>query len=195
MFKMEIQTVKKLINSNIDATTIERNTGVDASSIRRIRREERTVEKLSFEKGIALLHYQKELTKMTELNDKIVEVENPNNIVEFENLQQFFSDIEEMSNGTFKVDFETLEKVEHDNGSIYYMVTTNSTEEIEFNDKVDDENIEILYDRWLEKDQGEETHIESIFFENEQDAKDYIKVVLKGYDTFKECAKAIGVIE
>ena len=99
---------------------------------------------------------------MTELNDKIVEVENPNNIVEFENLQQFFSDIEEMSNGTFKVDFETLEKVEHDNGSIYYMVTTNSTEEIEFNDKVDDENIEILYDRWLEKTRAKK-HISKVY--------------------------------
>ncbi|WP_244913381.1 XRE family transcriptional regulator [Staphylococcus intermedius] len=63
---MIIQTVKKLIDSNIDATTIEKNTGVDASSIRRIRREERTVEKLSFEKGIALYNYQKQLEKENE---------------------------------------------------------------------------------------------------------------------------------
>ncbi|WP_214972627.1 XRE family transcriptional regulator, partial [Staphylococcus coagulans] len=61
MLNMEIQTVKKLINSNIDATTIEKNTSVDASSIRRIRRGERTVEKLSFEKGVALYNYQKGL--------------------------------------------------------------------------------------------------------------------------------------
>ncbi|MFO3691170.1 XRE family transcriptional regulator [Staphylococcus felis] len=61
MLNMEIRTVNKLINSNIDATTIEKNTGVDASSIRRIRRGERTVEKLSFEKGIALYNYQKQL--------------------------------------------------------------------------------------------------------------------------------------
>lgn len=62
---MEIKTVKKLINSNIDATTIEKNTGVDASSIRRIRRGERTVEKLTFEKGIALYNYQKSLENKT----------------------------------------------------------------------------------------------------------------------------------
>ncbi|WP_353452821.1 XRE family transcriptional regulator [Staphylococcus coagulans] len=61
MFFMIIQKVKKLIESNIDAAKIEKNTGVDASSIRRIRRGERTIEKLSFEKGIALYNYQKQL--------------------------------------------------------------------------------------------------------------------------------------
>ncbi|WP_262855341.1 XRE family transcriptional regulator [Staphylococcus marylandisciuri] len=51
--------VKKLINSNISATEIEKATCVDASSIRRIRRGERKLENLSFEKGVALYEYAK----------------------------------------------------------------------------------------------------------------------------------------
>ncbi len=187
--------IEQLLNSDLSSNHIATESGVQQSTVHRLRTGERSLDNLGLKNAEKLYDYEMERMKMTELNNKIVEVENPNNIVESENLQEFFSDIEEMSNGTFKVDFETLEKVEHDNGSTYYMVTTNSTEEIKFNDKVDDENIETLYDRWLEKDQGEETYIESMFFENEQDAKDYIKVVLKGYDTFKECAKTIGVIE
>ncbi|UXR79073.1 MULTISPECIES: XRE family transcriptional regulator [unclassified Staphylococcus] len=58
---MIIETTKKLIQSDIDATTIQKNTGVDASSIRRIRRGERKLETISFEKGVALYNYQKKL--------------------------------------------------------------------------------------------------------------------------------------
>lgn len=56
---MIIETVRKLINSDISATEIEKATGVDASSIRRIRRGERNLENLSFAKGIALYEYAK----------------------------------------------------------------------------------------------------------------------------------------
>ncbi|WP_241955444.1 hypothetical protein, partial [Staphylococcus auricularis] len=56
---MIIETVKKLLNSNISATKIEEKTGVDASSIRRIRRGERKVENLSFESGVKLYEYEK----------------------------------------------------------------------------------------------------------------------------------------
>ncbi|WP_239450729.1 XRE family transcriptional regulator [Mammaliicoccus sciuri] len=45
------------MNSNISAIEIEKATGVDASSIRRIRRGERKLENLSFEKGVALYEY------------------------------------------------------------------------------------------------------------------------------------------
>lgn len=58
---MIIEKTRKLIESDIDATTIEKNTGVDASSIRRIRRGERKLENISFQKGIALYEYQKQL--------------------------------------------------------------------------------------------------------------------------------------
>lgn len=54
---MIIETVKRLMDSDISATKIEKVTGVDASSIRRIRRGVRKVENLSFEKGVKLYDY------------------------------------------------------------------------------------------------------------------------------------------
>jgi hypothetical protein len=56
---MIIETVEKLSNSNMSAATIEIETGVDASSIRRIRWGERKLEKLNFDKGISLYEYAK----------------------------------------------------------------------------------------------------------------------------------------
>ncbi|WP_239450428.1 XRE family transcriptional regulator [Mammaliicoccus sciuri] len=47
------------MESEISATEIEKATGVDASSIRRIRRGERKLENLSFEKGVKLFEYAK----------------------------------------------------------------------------------------------------------------------------------------
>ncbi|WP_224759808.1 XRE family transcriptional regulator [Staphylococcus schweitzeri] len=46
---MLIETVKKLMNSNLSAYEIGKKTGVDPASIRRIRRGERTVGKLGFD--------------------------------------------------------------------------------------------------------------------------------------------------
>lgn len=57
---MIIEKVKKLMESEISATEIEKATGVDASSIRRIRRGERKLENLSFEKGVKLYEYVNE---------------------------------------------------------------------------------------------------------------------------------------
>ncbi|WP_238662933.1 hypothetical protein [Staphylococcus felis] len=188
---MEIQTVNKLINSNIDATTIEKNTGVDASSIRRIRRGERTVEKLSFEKGIALYNYQKGLEVMY----KAIEVKDQNNIVLIDSLGQFFTDIENDGNNHFNVDYALLNEVKHDNGKTYYEVEIFRTEEVPFDEEVTEDNIGALEFKWIEVDQSGDNYIESIFFENEEDAKSYINFVLKGYNTFKAVAKAIGLIE
>ncbi|PTJ71233.1 hypothetical protein BU008_08665 [Mammaliicoccus sciuri] len=56
---MIIESVKKLMESEISATEIEKATGVDASSIRRIRRGERKLENLSLEKGVKLYEYAK----------------------------------------------------------------------------------------------------------------------------------------
>ncbi|WP_437272717.1 XRE family transcriptional regulator [Staphylococcus succinus] len=60
---MIIEKVKNLMDSDISATEIEKATGVDASSIRRIRRGERKLENLSFEKGVALYEYAKSYLK------------------------------------------------------------------------------------------------------------------------------------
>ncbi|GKS18774.1 XRE family transcriptional regulator [Staphylococcus argenteus] len=46
---MLIETVKKLINLNLSVYEIDKKTDVAPASIRRIRRGERTVEKLSFD--------------------------------------------------------------------------------------------------------------------------------------------------
>lgn len=191
MLNMEIQTVKKLINSNIDATTIEKNTSVDASSIRRIRRGERTVEKLSFEKGVALYNYQKGL----EVMEKSIEIKDQNNIVLIDSLGQVFTEIENDNNGRFNVEYVLLNEVEHDNGSTYYEVQINRTEEVPFNEEVTEDNIEALESKWLEVDQSGENYVESVFFENEQDATDYITLVLKGNKNFADAAKAVGVIK
>ncbi len=191
MLNMEIQTVKKLINSNIDATTIEKNTSVDASSIRRIRRGERTVEKLSFEKGIALYNYQKGL----EVMNKAIEVKDQNNIVLIDSLGQFFTDIENDNNSRYNVEYTLLNEVEHDNGNTYYEVETHRTEEIPFSEEVTEDNVSELEDRWLQTDQQGENYVESVFFENEQDAMAYITLVLKGNKNFADTAKAVGVIK
>ncbi len=191
MLNMEIQTVKKLINSNIDATTIEKNTSVDASSIRRIRRGERTVEKLSFEKGVALYNYQKGL----EVMDKIIKLDNENDVELVDSLGQFFTEIENDNNGRYNIDYALLNEVEHDNSNTYYEVGIYRTEEVPFSDEVTEDNIEALESKWLEVDQSGENYIESVFFEKEEDAREYIKLVLKVYSTFKEAAEAIGVIK
>lgn len=60
---MIIEKVRRLIYSDISATEIEKATGVDASSIRRIRRGERKLENLSFEKGVALYEYVEKYLK------------------------------------------------------------------------------------------------------------------------------------
>ena len=56
---MILEMVKKLMESEISATEIEKAIGVDASSIRRIRRGERKLQNLNFEKGLALYEYAK----------------------------------------------------------------------------------------------------------------------------------------
>nr|DAZ23509.1 MAG TPA: helix-turn-helix domain protein [Caudoviricetes sp.] len=58
---MLIDTVKKLIHSNLSASEIGKNAHVDPANIRKIRRGERTIEKLSFDTAEKLYNYQKQL--------------------------------------------------------------------------------------------------------------------------------------
>ncbi|MBA8776400.1 hypothetical protein HR081_05650, partial [Staphylococcus schleiferi subsp. coagulans] len=69
------------------------------------------------------------------------------------------------------------------------------TEEVPFGEEVTEDNISVLESKWLEVDQAGENYVESVFFENEEDATDYITLVLKGNSTFEETAKAVGVIK
>ncbi|EGQ3979973.1 hypothetical protein GC004_04230 [Staphylococcus pseudintermedius] len=132
---------------------------------------------------------------MGKLKNKVVELENENNITLIDSLGQYFTDIENDNNGRFNVEYVLLNKVEHDNGKMYYEVQINRTEEVPFDDMVTKDNVNELEDNWLQTDQNGENYIESIFFENEQDAEIYITLVLKGNKSFAGIAKDIGVIE
>ncbi|EGQ3365713.1 hypothetical protein HN178_000487 [Staphylococcus pseudintermedius] len=112
-----------------------------------------------------------------------------------DSLGQYFTDIENDNNGRFNVEYVLLNKVEHDNSKMYYEVQINRTEEVPFDDMVTKDNVDALESKWLELDQAGENYIESIFFENEQDAEIYITLVLKGNKSFAGIAKDIGVIE
>ncbi|WP_353420535.1 hypothetical protein [Staphylococcus coagulans] len=126
---------------------------------------------------------------------KSIEIKDQNNIVLIDSLGQFFTDIENDNNGRYNVEYTLLNEVEHDNGNTYYEVQINRTEEVPFSDEVTQDNIDALESKWLEVDQSGENYIESIFFENEQDAMDYIMLVLKGNKNFADAAKAVGVIK
>ncbi|AKS70277.1 hypothetical protein RN70_09645 [Staphylococcus schleiferi] len=127
--------------------------------------------------------------------EKSIEIKDQNNIVLIDSLGQFFTDIENDNNGRFSVEYVLLNEVEHDNGNTYCEVQINRTEEVPFNEEVTEDNIDALEAKWLEVDQSGENYVESVFFENEQDATDYITLVLKGNKNFADAAKAVGVIE
>ncbi|HAR6193228.1 hypothetical protein O0G97_05475 [Staphylococcus pseudintermedius] len=121
------------------------------------------------------------------------ELKNENDIVLIDSLGQYFIDIENDGN-YFNIDYALLNVVEN-HGNTYYEVGMYRTEEVPFDEEVTEDNIDSLENKWLEVDQLGENYIESIFFEKEEDAEDYIRLVLKGYSTFEEAAKAIGVIK
>ncbi|REB90499.1 hypothetical protein DV965_16225, partial [Staphylococcus pseudintermedius] len=65
---------------------------------------------------------------MEKLKNKVVELENENNITLIDSLCQYFTDIENENNGRFNVEYVLLNKVEHDNGKMHYEVKINRTE-------------------------------------------------------------------
>ncbi|EHP0513595.1 hypothetical protein JL770_06485 [Staphylococcus pseudintermedius] len=131
---------------------------------------------------------------MEELENKIINLETPHNILSTESIAQYFIDIEDNGKAQFNIEYALLNEVEHDNRSIYYEVEIHRTEEVPFDDLVEKDNIKELEEKWLEMDQQGETYIESALFENEEDARDYIKLILEGYETFEAAAKAVGVV-
>ncbi|AKS74671.1 hypothetical protein RN70_07205 [Staphylococcus schleiferi] len=110
-----------------------------------------------------------------------------------DSLGQFFTDIENDGN-YFNIDYALLNEVEY-NEKVYFEVGTYRTEEVSFGEEVTEDNVSELEDRWLQTDQQGENYVESVFFENEQDATDYITLVLKGNKNFADAAKAVGVIK
>ncbi|MDR5602752.1 hypothetical protein RCO12_04805 [Staphylococcus coagulans] len=185
------ETIQRLLAREISSNSIALATGVSQAVISKLRNRKKELGNLSLNSAEKLYNYQKGLNAM----DKIIKLENQNNIVLIDSLGQYFTDIENDNNGRFNVEYALLNKVEHDTGSIYYEVGVYRTEEVSFGEEVTEDNVSELEDRWLQTDQQGENYIESVFFENEQDATDYITLVLKGNKNFADAAKAVGVIK
>lgn len=188
------EAVIRLLESDITGYQIWKDTNVSQHVISQIRRGKRDVENLTLSTAEKLYNYQKGLEVMEKLKNKVVELENENNITLIDSLGQYFTDIENDNNGRFNVEYVLLNKVEHDNGKMYYEVQINRTEEVPFDDMVTKDNVDALESKWLELDQAGENYIESALFKNKKDAKDYITLVLKGYNTFEKAAKEVGVL-
>lgn len=196
-FQKVYESIQYLIkNESITSYKIEKETGVSRAKIGRLRNGKNKIDDLTLDTAKKLYNYQKGLEVMEKLKNKVVELENENNITLIDSLGQYFTDIENDNNGRFNVEYVLLNKVEHDNGKMYYEVQIIRTEEVPFDDMVTKDNVNELEDNWLQTDQKNgENYIESIFFENEQDAEIYITLVLKGNKSFAGIAKDIGVIE
>lgn len=189
------ETIEKLLNSNISSNHIATKTGVSQSVVSRIRSGERQLGNISLDSAEKLFEYQKGLEKMEEIKSKIVEVENPNNIANYEAVQRFYIDIISFGD-TYDVEYADIAEVEHDNGNMYFIVELNTVREVKFADAIiDDVDLENFFARFENEDQKGETVTETIFFHNLEDATDYAKLVLEGNDTFEECAKKNGIIE
>lgn len=189
-------TIKSLLESNVTSYQIEKVTGVSRAKIGRLRNGKNKIDDLTLDTAEKLHNYQKGLDRMDELKNKIVEVENPNNIVEYESLSRYYIDIINNQDSTFEVEYAEVAKVEHDNGNEYYTVELNSVEEIKFTDEIKETvDLENFFARFENEDQKGETITETFFFHNLEDATDYAKLVLEGNDTFEDCAKKVGIIE
>ncbi|GAB0271964.1 hypothetical protein JPSP25_26530 [Staphylococcus pseudintermedius] len=194
-FRKVYESIQYLIkNESITSYKIEKETGVSRAKIGRLRNGKNKIDDLTLDTAKKLYNYQKGLEVMEKLKNKVVELENENNITLIDSLGQYFTDIENDNNGRFNVEYVLLNKVEHDNGKMYYEVQINRTEEVPFDDMVTKDNVDALESKWLELDQAGENYIESALFKNKKDAKDYITLVLKGYNTFEKAAKEVGVL-
>ncbi|GAB0213984.1 hypothetical protein JPSP16_16760 [Staphylococcus pseudintermedius] len=194
-FRKVYESIQYLIkNESITSYKIEKETGVSRAKIGRLRNGKNKIDDLTLDTAEKLYNYQKGLEVMEKLKNKVVELENENNITLIDSLGQYFTDIENDNNGRFNVEYVLLNKVEHDNGKMYYEVQINRTEEVPFDDMVTKDNVDALESKWLELDQAGENYIESALFKNKKDAKDYITLVLKGYNTFEKAAKEVGVL-
>ncbi|HGH5431382.1 TPA: hypothetical protein ACJI4S_002204 [Staphylococcus pseudintermedius] len=182
-------TIKNLLESGVTSYQIEKETSVSRAKIGRLRNGKNKIDNLTLETIEKLYNYQKGL----EVMEKSIEIKDQNNIVLIDSLGQFFTDIENDGN-YFNIDYALLNEVEY-NEKVYFEVGTYRTEEVSFDEEVTEDNVSELEDRWLQTDQSGENYIESVFFENEQDATDYITLVLKGNKNFADTAKAVGVFE
>lgn len=186
-------TIQKLLDDkSISNYRIQKDTGVSYGNISELRNKKRQLKNLTLETVEKLYNYQKGIEKMNELNNKMVEDVVLGEVELVESLGQYFIDIE--GDYEYNVEFATLSEVEYKDNTLYE-VAISKTCEVAYNDKLEKEDMKLFYDKWLEKDQQEETYIESVFFENKEDAESYIKDVLKGKESLTEVAEQIGYFE
>lgn len=186
-------TIQKLLDDkSISNYRIQKDTGVSYGNISELRNKKRQLKNLTLETVEKLYNYQKGIEKMNELNNKMVEDVVLGEVELVESLGQYFIDIE--GDYEYNVEFATLSEVEYKDNTLYE-VAISKTYEVAYNDKLEKEDMKLFYDKWLEKDQHEETYIESVFFVNREDAESYIKDVLKGKESLTEVAAEIGYFE
>lgn len=144
-FRKVYESIQYLIkNESITSYKIEKETGVSRAKIGRLRNGKNKIDDLTLDTAEKLYNYQKGLEVMEKLKNKVVELENENNITLIDSLGQYFTDIENDNNGRFNVEYVLLNKVEHDNGKMYYEVQINRTEEVPFDDMVTKDNVDAL---------------------------------------------------
>lgn len=189
------EAIKKLFKEQ-NGSQISKATGLPYQTVQDLRNGRTNIEDARFRTVEALYNYQKELEEMEEIKSKVVEVENPNNIVEYESLVRYYIDIINNQDSTYEVEYAELAKVEHDNGNEYYTVELNTVREIKFTNAItDDVDLDNFYSRFETEDQKGETQTDLIYFDSLKSAKDYAEVFIEGIDSFEKCAKKIGIIE
>ncbi|WP_167696312.1 hypothetical protein, partial [Staphylococcus hyicus] len=170
-------------------------TGVSQSVVSRIRSGERQLGNISLDSAEKLFEYQKGLEKIEEIKSKIVEVENPNNIANYEAVQRFYIDIISFGD-TYDVEYADIAEVEHDNGNTYFIVELNTVREVKFADTITDSvDLGGFRARFEREDEKGETITETLFFHSLEYAEEYVNIVLKAEESFEDCAKKIGIIE
>lgn len=187
------QNIEKLLgNEDLRTMKIATESGVDYSIIHKLRSGKKNIDNVALATALRLENYYKEVEKMEEIKNKVIENIESGEVIFVDGLGQYFTDID--GDYDYNVEHVALNEVEY-KGKDLYEVEISRTEEIPFNEKLEKENINDFYNMWLEKDQNEETYIESIYFEDVKDAKDYIRLVLKGVESLEECAEKIGYFE
>jgi len=186
------EIIQNLLDSELSSLHIAKQTGVTQSTIYRIRTKSRSLDNLSLKNAELLYQFEMERMKMNELQNKMVEDVVLGEVELIEGLGQYFINVE--GDYEYNVEFATLSEVEYKENTLYE-VAISKTYEVAYNDKLEKEDMNLFIDKWLETDQEGETYIESVFFENKEDAESYIKDVLKGKESLTEIAEQIGYFE
>lgn len=186
------KVIQNLLDSDLSSLQISKQTGVAQSTIYRMRTKSRSLDNLTLKNAELLYQFEMERMKMNELQNKMVKDVVLGEVELVEGLGQYFIDIE--GDYEYNVEFATLSEVDYKVCALYE-VATSKTYEVPYHDKLEKEDMKLFYDKWLEKDQQEETYIESVFFVNREDAESYIKDVLKGKESIEALAEEIGYFE